>query len=278
MTKRMGLILSLLVLAITTVQAARPLISNVHATQRTGTRLVDVWYSVSDSDSDQMNISVRFNDSGRLVSAFSFTKDVRTNPAGGKDEKIIWDAGSSWPGPFSNLTVTVSADDGYTQSVSASCPVSRAEQTVTNQSGRTGKPTSGNVAPISRFTDHGDGTVTDNQTGLEWVRSPQSLSGNSGTMVWTNAMQFCNELVYADHSDWRLPSRTELMGLVDCTQNSPALPAGHPFAVQNSHYWSSSTTQSNNTGFAWFVNMHYGYESDYYTALSFYVWPVRGKQ
>jgi hypothetical protein len=134
------------------------------------------------------------------------------------------------------------------------------------------------VHAASPLAIHGDGTVMDDRTGLEWVQAPHSIPGNSETMVWSNAINFCNNLIFAGHSDWRLPSRTELMSLVDSTRNSPALPAGHPFLnVQNSHYW-SGTPHADNTEFAWYVNMKYGYEGDYTTALSFYVWPVREKK
>mgnify|MGYP001334055513 CR=1 FL=1 len=267
----MKICIGLVLAAVMTANAAPLAVSNVRAAQRPGTRLLDVWYDVSDADGNRMNTSVSFKDGGRVVSSFSFTGDVCTNLHGGNGMKTTWDAGTSWTGSFSNLTVTVTADDGHTQSVSASCPAASPAQTV-----RSGKPEP--AAPDSRFTDHGDGTVIDNRTGLEWVKAPHSLSGNAGTMVWTNAINFCNGLVYAGHSDWRLPSRTELLSLVDSTQNLPALPAGHPFSdVQSSHYW-SSTLHADTTGFAWYVNMSYGYVSDYYTALSFYVWPVRGNQ
>jgi hypothetical protein len=277
MGKRIRLVLGFVLVWIATAHAAPPVISNVHATQRAGTRLLDVWYNVSDSDSDQINISVRFTSGGSVVSAFSFTRDAGINSNSANAAKITWDAGSNWTGAFSPLTVTVTADDGHAQSVPASCPVAVAEQAVGAQTGGAGKLESARAAPNSRFTDHGDGTVTDNQTGLDWVQTPHSLAGNSGTMVWSNAVDFCNDLIYAGHSDWRLPSRTELMSLVDSTQKSPSLPAGHLFDVQNSHYW-SSTPHAGLSGFAWYVNLSYGYVSDYSTALSFYVWPVRGKQ
>jgi hypothetical protein len=270
MKRRMRLVLGFVLVLATAVHATSPLVSNIRASQRSGTKLVDVWYNVSNAGGDQINISVRFTSGGNVVSAFSFTRDAGTNSNYGDDAKITWDAGTNWTGPFSNLTVIVTADDGHTQSVSASCPVVTSEQTV-------GKLESGKAAPNSRFTAHDDGTVTDNQTGLDWVQAPQSLAGNSGTMVWSNAVNFCNDLVYAGHSDWRLPSRTELMSMVDSTQKFPSLPSGHLFDVQNSHYW-SSTPHAGLSGFAWYVNLSYGYVSDYSTALSFYVWPVRGKQ
>jgi hypothetical protein len=273
MRKYIGIFLA----AVVTVNAAPLIISNMSASHQPDTKLVDVWYAVSNSDTGRVNVSVSFKDGGRVISAFAFTGEACTNRSSERISKITWDAGENHPEDFSALTVTVTADDGHTPGISESCPVTKSAQPVSVRTDRAGKSEPGAAAPDSRFTDHGDGTVLDNRTGLEWMQAPHSLSGNSQTMVWSNAIDFCRGLVYAGHSDWRLPSRTELMSLVDNTRNSPALPAGHPFSdIQNSHYW-SSTSHSGGTGFAWYVNMSYGHVSDYYTALSFYVWPVRGE-
>ncbi len=96
---------------------------------------------------------------------------------------------------------------------------------------------------------------------------------------WQDAVDFCKELEFAGHSDWRLPSKEELKSLIDDTQHHPALPVGHPFLnVQSSWYWSSSTYASN-TDFAWLVDLGVGGVNDYgFKNFNFYVWPVRGGQ
>jgi hypothetical protein len=157
-------------------------------------------------------------------------------------------------------------------------PVPKTGQTTSYRSGDDGDLETGVAWPNPRFTDLSDGTVKDNLTGLEWVNAPHSLSGNSGTMKWISAIDFCNNLVYAGHSDWRLPSRKELMSLVDYGRYSPALPAGHPFAgVQNYDYYWSGTSYAR-TGGAWSVAMSSGYVYDDDKAYTYYVWPVRGGQ
>ncbi len=160
-------------------------------------------------------------------------------------------------------------------------PVPKTGQTTSYREGDDGDLKTGTAWPDPRFIDLSDGTVKDNLTGLEWVQAPHALSGNSGTENWNGAIDRCNNLVYAGHSDWRLPSRKELMSLVDYGRYSPALPAGHPFAgVQingYTFYWSGTSFASYTVG-AWYVDMYDGHV--YYNDKpgDNYVWPVRGGQ
>ena len=63
---------------------------------------------------------------------------------------------------------------------------------------------------LESYTDNGDGTVTDNVTGLMWQQTVPT-----GTYTWAQAVAYCPTLTLADHSDWRLPSRIELVSIVD---------------------------------------------------------------
>lgn len=145
--------------------------------------------------------------------------------------------------------------------------------------GQDGEYQKGVAWPIPRFTDNGDGTVTDNLTGLIWLKNANC----DGTKQWADALTFCNGLAdgtcgLTDGSvsgDWRLPNVKELQSLIDYGQHSPALPCGHPFTDVQSFYW-SSTSFEDLRGYAWVVRMHYGYvdisgKSNYNS-----VWPVRG--
>jgi hypothetical protein len=62
---------------------------------------------------------------------------------------------------------------------------------------------------IGRFTDNGDGTVTDACTGLMWQKTP-----DPALMTWQGALQLCAGLVLAGHDDWRLPNLHELQSIV----------------------------------------------------------------
>jgi len=132
--------------------------------------------------------------------------------------------------------------------------------------------------PAPRFEDNGDGTVTDNLTGLIWLKNANC----AGTMNWNNALTYCNNLAsglcgLTDGSvagDWRLPNRKELMSLVDYGNYIPPLPNGHPFTdVQSSFYW-SATTDAYLTGYAWYVGMECGGVYSNGKSYNYYVWPV----
>lgn len=75
------------------------------------------------------------------------------------------------------------------------------------------------------FKDNGDGTVTDEATGLMWMRVDSGAlkagKKKDGKLNWQEALNWAEALEYAGHSDWRLPSIKELQSIVDYTR-SPA--------------------------------------------------------
>jgi hypothetical protein len=73
---------------------------------------------------------------------------------------------------------------------------------------------------INDFTDNGDGTITDNATGLMW---PQDDSGVG--MNWEDALAWVqqkNDENYLGYSDWRLPNAKELQSIVDYSRSPDA--------------------------------------------------------
>ena len=138
----------------------------------------------------------------------------------------------------------------------------------------------------TRFTDNGDGTVTDNLTALIWLKNANctdTVGGIAGgSLTWANALFWSSNLAsgacgLSDNSkarDWRLPNINELHSL------GPTFPPGTPFTgVQSSLYWSSTTRAGISTYSAWYVNMTDGYVNGYgKTHYGYYVWPVCGGQ
>jgi hypothetical protein len=75
------------------------------------------------------------------------------------------------------------------------------------------------------FKDNGNGTVTDEATGLMWMKadSGKSKAGKNkdGKLNWQEALDWAGNLEYAGYSDWRLPNIKELQSIVDY-KRSPA--------------------------------------------------------
>jgi hypothetical protein len=141
--------------------------------------------------------------------------------------------------------------------------------------------------PTPRFTDNGNGTVTDNLTGLMWLKDGDCL----GPRTWSAAFTYvsnlnagtnysCDGFTAGTYSDWRLPNLRELYSLIHLGQANSAMWLNTQgfSGVQSSIYW-SSTTYASSTEFAWYVFLNLGYVSyDDKANYGFYVWPVRGGQ
>ncbi len=67
---------------------------------------------------------------------------------------------------------------------------------------------------INDFIDNGDGTITDNATGLMWQQADDGASRD-----WENALSYAENLTLAGNSDWRLPNAKELQSIVDYTRS-----------------------------------------------------------
>jgi len=111
----------------------------------------------------------------------------------------------------------------------------------------------------------------DNTTGLSWVKTPDSTARPQAA-----AITHCDTLDNSGNGQtYRLPEVKELISLVDYSQSSPALPAGHPFMnVQSSVYWSATTSAGNPTG-AWVVVFSVGGVGSSFKSDGLFVWCVR---
>jgi len=157
--------------------------------------------------------------------------------------------------------------------------------------GQDGDLRKGVVWPSPRFTNNGDGTVTDNLTGLIWLIDSNCFGGRNWSSSLTDAATLANgSCGLSDGStagQWRLPTANELRSLTCDQYKSPALPnaagtsqwtAGSPFTgVQSNVYW-SSTMSAADTANAWGVNFNDGGVYATNRAVTAYVWPVRGGQ
>jgi len=135
----------------------------------------------------------------------------------------------------------------------------------------TSKPGPAQTLMVDRYRDHGDGTVTDVKTTLQWMRCSLGQTWQGGTCVgeaktysWQAALDVADTLNrqggYAGYQDWRVPTKEELLALVYCSSGQPktwndtgALCGGNygsPTLNQsafpntpNRWYWSSSSVR-----------------------------------
>lgn len=113
----------------------------------------------------------------------------------------------------------------------------------------------------ARFVDNGDGTVTDNCTGLMWQKDTADVNGDGMTagtfddVTWQEALKYCENLEFAGHTDWRLPNVRELQSIVAYWRSVPAIDPA--FWVSTHWHWSSSSLAGNPSA-AWYVDFYVG--------------------
>ncbi|MFT5127033.1 MAG: hypothetical protein ACI8W8_000633 [Rhodothermales bacterium] len=207
-----------------------------------------------------------------------------------KEMRSLIDLGNASPSlpsghPFTNVGSTTR----YWSSTTYAANTTSSAWDVSVGEGRVRAISKTNARPVwpvrggeSRFTDNGDGTVTDNLTNLIWLKDADA---GDGPETWANALSICNNLANVQQGlsdgssagDWRLPTEKELHSLIDLGNFSPALPSGHPFTgAQSSKYWSSTTRRASTTS-AWDVDLADGQvHGNTLKTTAFYVWPVRG--
>jgi len=102
---------------------------------------------------------------------------------------------------------------------------------------------------LNNYVDNGDGTITDQATGLTWTQND-----NGDGMLWAEALTYCELLSLGGSDDWRLPNIKELHSIVDYSRSpditdSPAIdPLFNLTSITNEagqpdygFYWSSTT-------------------------------------
>jgi len=175
--------------------------------------------------------------------------------------------------------LTCPADLGTCQSncvASVRPPLSTGQTTCYNDAGTvvscagTGQDGTFLKGAAHSFTDNGNGTVTDNTTGLMWEKLSDdgTIHDKDTGYTWTTAVTTkvaaLNSTSFAGHNDWRLPNLSELETLRNLGAVTPATFSAFNAAcapgctvttcscTQTGVYWSSSTYQ-NGPSLAWVV-------------------------
>ena len=124
------------------------------------------------------------------------------------------------------------------------------------------------------YRDNGDGTVKDLNTGLMWQQD--DAQNTTTAYSWPSAGDYCTTLSLAGHTDWRLPSVSELVSLIYYPGGgTPTINTAYFPGCLADFYW-SETTYAMQTDYAWgvyfgYANLGYGDKS-----YAYYVRCVRG--
>jgi len=111
---------------------------------------------------------------------------------------------------------------------------------------------------VHDWVDNGDGTVSDNTTGLMWMKGQSSEN-----LTWGNALLWCdnNTLVY---DDWRLPNILEIVTMFDYNSGGGAklTAGGNAFDSTFNNYW-SSTSHPSDPDLAYYLSSNGSIYNDY---------------
>jgi hypothetical protein len=175
-----------------------------------------------------------------------------------------------------------------------SAPVPKTGQATSFIAGDDGDLRKGINWPVPRFIDNLNGTITDNLTGLMWLKEGNCIStftsdfdfdgtAGDGQVTWQHALDFIEQLnagtynCNAPSHDWRLPNVRELASLHSLENYNPALPGGHPFSNAGGWYWSSTSLMSfPGETYAWVMPSAVGSALCREKTEHYGVWAVRG--
>ena len=147
--------------------------------------------------------------------------------------------------------------------------------------------------PLS-FTDNGDGTVTDDNTGLVWEKLSMDGSVHDRTKTYTWSQAFTGHVAtlnggsFAGHTDWRVPNVKELLSIANYQNATPAVSSAFnanctsvgctvltcSCTASNGFYWSSTSYASPTS--AWYVLFDFGNSNATAKSASFVTRAVRG--
>jgi hypothetical protein len=173
--------------------------------------------------------------------------------------------------------------------IAAGGGVPRTGQTATFAVGDDGYFQRGTALPMPRFTDHGNGTVTDHLTNLVWLKNANCTMFTAAP-TWDQAFAMISELNSsgamngipcgdtsnggANQTDWRLPNIREYLSLVNYAYSNLSMSNaagtgqatnGDPFlnmpnfSASNSGFWTSTSDADFPSGAALAVGYFFGH-------------------
>lgn len=137
--------------------------------------------------------------------------------------------------------------------------------------------------------DRGDGLIYDDVLDITWLQDANYAQTSGfdidGRMTWSQSIAWVDNLIYSDHSNWRLPSRGPFCHRWNCNQSeignlfystlgnsSISAPNIGPFNnIQPSLYWTDTPANNNGVwGFIWSS----GYQQTTTNYSHSFTWPV----
>ncbi len=94
------------------------------------------------------------------------------------------------------------------------------------------------------FVDNGDGTITDEATGLMWMQDD-----NGEGILWQDALVYAEGKEFAGYSDWRLPDVKELQSIVDYTRSPATTNSG---AINSLFNCTKITNEAGEEDYPWY--------------------------
>lgn len=181
------------------LSAAAPVVSNVRAQQRLGTKLIDITYDLADADGGTVYISAQLFAGSTALPAFSLSGDIGAGVTPGAGKTIVWNAGQDWNRQYTTGgKVRIIADDISVTPPSATMAYVPAGFTA----GSYGTHGSGRVFTNGFFMDKTEISMATWNTVRTWALANGYTFNNTGLaygpnhpvvgVSWYDAVKWCN--------------------------------------------------------------------------------------
>jgi hypothetical protein len=127
-------------------------------------------------------------------------------------------------------------------------------------------------AEFSRFVINTNGTISDTHTGLMWQKDDFQ-----NPLTWEEAITQFNDLVLANHTDWRMPTREELRSIVDYSRITPSIFVNEFPNTVLGNYW-TSTAHPFQENHVWCIHFYNGNDNYQSKNNAYFSRAVRGGQ
>lgn len=112
-----------------------------------------------------------------------------------------------------------------------------------------------------RFTDNGDGTITDNATSLMWPKDAEDPLLDMQLRTWVDQIAHIEGLTFAGYSDWRMANVVEVQSLIDWSVDYYDITT-QMLNARETHWATSTTYKGDDTYIFYFSKSTIGMDLD----------------